>query len=97
MADQITTTTSKQFSINLSDFWKGLLVATLTTPITTLIDSLNAGTFTIDWKHLGIVALSGLLAYILKNFFQPSQTIVKPAPSPGTQVIDVPPAGETKK
>lgn len=96
MADQTTVTTSKQFTLNLNDFWKGLLVAVLTTPITLLMASLNAGKLDFDWKAIGIAALTGLVAYLVKNFLTPSQTIVKPAPDPGT-TITVPPPGDSSK
>lgn len=75
MADTPTpVVTSKKFSLNAGDFLKGLLVAALTTPLTTLYTSLNAGTLTIDWKMLGIAAAAGGLSYLLKNFFTSSVT-----------------------
>lgn len=71
------TITSKQFSINISDFLKGLIVAVISPVFTTLITSLNAGSFNVDWKDIGITASVAFLSYILKNFLTPSQTIIK--------------------
>lgn len=65
------TTTSKQFSINLRDIGKGLLLAIVTPVLTVIIDTLNSGTLTMNWKNILITALSAGLAYILKNFFAP--------------------------
>jgi hypothetical protein len=71
------TPTSGLYSINWKDFLKGLLVAALTTPLTTLYTSLQAGSFNVDWKALGLVAAAGGLSYVLKNFFTPSQLVSK--------------------
>jgi hypothetical protein len=75
-----TTTTSKQFWLNAQDFLKALAVAALTTPITVLLTSLQACTFTINWTdewHLAVVSAAG---YLLKNFFTPAQTVTTPTP-----------------
>jgi len=66
--------TSAQFSLNLQDFAKGLLVAVFTTPITiigqTIQHSIELGqyTFVFDWKTILGAAFSGFCAYIYKNF-----------------------------
>lgn len=72
-----TTVTSKQFTISISDIWKGLIVAVITPVITIIISSLNAGSLTFDWKVIGVTALTALLAYIIKNFLTPSAVIIK--------------------
>ena len=69
------TTTSKMFSLNAGDFLKGLLVAALTTPITAVFSSLSAGAFNINWKQMGLVAITGGVSYLLKNLFTPSQVV----------------------
>jgi hypothetical protein len=58
---------SKFFSLNSSDFIKGLVVAVLSAVITLLYSTIQTGTLTIDWKQIGIVALTSALAYITKN------------------------------
>lgn len=71
-----TTTTSGQFSLNMKDFLKGLLLAVLTPVVTVLIQTLQAGSLTFDWKAIGITALSAFLAYMLKNFLAPPQIVI---------------------
>ncbi len=72
-------TTSSQFSVNWRDLFKGAIVAAITAPVTIILESLNAGSLTIDWKHIATIALAGLLSYIIKNFLTPSQiTITDP-------------------
>ena len=71
-----TAVTSKQFTLSLNDFWKGLLVAVLSPVFTILITSLNAGSLTFDWKAIGGVALASLLAYLMKNFFDTPKIVV---------------------
>jgi hypothetical protein len=96
MALQVVTT-SKKFSLQLNDFWKGLIVATITAPITIIMNSLQAGTLTFDWKNIGIVAATGLLGYLVKNFLTPAQTVVTGTPAPdATTTVVIPPAAEVK-
>jgi hypothetical protein len=71
-----TTTTSGQFSLNTNDLLKGLLLAVLTPVVTIVIDTLNQGSLTFDWKHIGVTALSALLAYLIKNFLAPAQIVL---------------------
>ena len=98
MAELQVAKTSKQFALQLNDFWKGLLVATITAPITIIMNSLQAGTFTLDWKNIGIVALSGLLGYLVKNFLTPAQTVITGAPAEGaTTTVIIPPAASPVK
>lgn len=76
-----TTTTSTQFSINWKDFSRGLLMAVLTPVVFIIASSVNAGTLVFDWHQILISALSGGLAYVIKNFFQPSSIVVTNPPS----------------
>ncbi|AMR33953.1 hypothetical protein A0256_22140 [Mucilaginibacter sp. PAMC 26640] len=62
------------FSINLKDLTKGLIVAIGSAVITALQTTLQAGSFTVDWKSIGTVALAAGLSYLLKNFFTPAQS-----------------------
>jgi hypothetical protein len=95
MADQVTTTTSKQFTLNVSDLLKGLLVAVVSAVLTVIETSISANNFHFDWKAIGIVALTTGVSYLLKNFFTPAQTIVSPPPAPGPTVINIPKPGDT--
>ena len=69
--------TSKIFSLNALDFAKAFLVAILTPVLVLLQNSLDAGEFTFHWKPILMAAIGGGLAYLIKNFFTPSQTIIK--------------------
>ncbi len=77
---QTTSVTSKQFTLNISDLWKGLIVSVLSSVITIVVGTLNTGSLTFDWKAIGITALTTGLAYIIKNFLTPSQIVVKDSP-----------------
>jgi hypothetical protein len=70
-------TTSKQFSLKLNDFWKGLLMAVGTPVVAILLASLQANSFEINWKMVATTGLSSLLVYLGKNFFTPSSIVVK--------------------
>ena len=60
---------SNFLSLNLSDIWKGLLMAILTPVVVIIQQSLEAGNFTFDWKSIGLSAIGGGVAYLVKNFF----------------------------
>ena len=96
MALQVVTT-SKKFSLSLNDWEKGLIVAVLSPVFPIIMQSLNAGSFVIDWKVVGTTALGAGLAYLAKNFFTSSQTTIKGVPAPGsTTTVVIPPAEAVK-
>lgn len=72
-----TTTTSTQFTVNLSDLWKGLIMAVLLPVLTIIMNSINAGSLVFNWTAIGIAAIGGLIAYLIKNFFTPSAVVIK--------------------
>lgn len=88
-----TTATSKQFSLNISDIWKGLIIAVVTPIITIIADSINAGSLEFNWKSIGLTALAAGLAYLLKNFFTPSAVVVKDV---SNQTVDAVKSGDAK-
>ena len=63
---------SKLFSLNLLDVLKAFLIASLTGALQIISVSLQAGQLNFDWKNIGLAALSGGVAYLVKNFFTPS-------------------------
>jgi|SRR5882757_4096486 len=71
-----TTTVNKQFTLNVSDFVKGLIMAVLTPVFAIIADSINKGSLTFDWKLIGIAAIGGILAYLTKNFLSPTTTTI---------------------
>jgi hypothetical protein len=56
-------------NLNSSDFIKGLIMAVLSTVITVVYQTVEAGSLTFDWKAIGTMALTSALAYIMKNLF----------------------------
>jgi hypothetical protein len=76
-----TVTTSNQFSLNMKDVLKGLLVAVLTPVFTIIMTSLNAGELTFNWKVIGATAAAAALAYLLKNFLTPAAIIIDAPPA----------------
>lgn len=73
-----TVVTTKKFNLNLSDWVRGLIVAVVTGPITILLDSLNEGSLTFDWKKIGTVALAAGLSYVVKNWLlTPNEITIK--------------------
>lgn len=91
MAQQVVKT-SKQFTLSLNDFWKGLIVAILSPIVPILMESLNAHTWVFDWNVIGTTALSAAVAYLLKNFLSTSTTVITGVPAPGnTTTVVIPP------
>lgn len=60
---------SKFLSLNGKDILKGLLMAVLTPVVLIIQQSLEAGNLTFNWKQIGMAAIAGGLAYLVKNFF----------------------------
>lgn len=75
-----TVTTSKQFSLNIKDLIKGLIMAAIAPVFAIILQSINAGILTFDWKIIGAAALVGIMSYLSKNFFTPAQIVIKDAP-----------------
>jgi hypothetical protein len=57
------------FNLNGADFIKGLLMAVLSSVITVVYQTIEAGSLVFDWKAIGTIALTSGLAYIMKNLF----------------------------
>lgn len=73
--------TSKQFRVNARDFAKAFLIAILTPVLVLIQNSLDAGQFTFNWKNILMAAIAGGIAYLIKNFFTPGQTVIKTEPT----------------
>lgn len=58
---------SKYFSLNSADFIKGLILAVLTSVLTIVYNTLQAGSLVFDWKSIGTTALTTAIAYLMKN------------------------------
>lgn len=68
---------SKQFSLQLRDWIRGLVIAALTPVFVIIQQSLDVGELTFNFKAIGMAALAGGLAYIVKNFLEPTKVIQK--------------------
>jgi hypothetical protein len=58
---------SKLGTIKLSDWWRGLIVAIATAPLSIIYESVSAGQLTFNWKVIVTTALAAGIAYIIKN------------------------------
>ncbi len=58
------------WTVKMSDWQRGLVVAICTTPFTIIYDTVMATpiSLTFDWKKILGAAIAGFLGYILKNF-----------------------------
>lgn len=66
---------SKQFTLNLRDFVKGLFMAVLAAVITLIYDSASAGSLDFDWKKIGATAIATACAYFIKQFTDKNKII----------------------
>jgi len=71
-----TVTGSKQFSLNIRDIVKGLVMAVILPVINVIYQSIEAGSFEFDWKRIGLLAAGGFIAYIIKNFLTPAEVTI---------------------
>lgn len=62
---------SNFLSLNWADFGKGLIMAILTPVFVVVQQSLELGELTFNWKSIGLAAIAGGVAYLVKNLFTP--------------------------
>lgn len=58
---------TKLWTVKMSDWERAFVVAIITAPLTIILQSVNAGSLVVNWKTILAAALSGGIAYILKN------------------------------
>ncbi len=58
---------TKLGTIKLSDWSRGLIIAIIMAPLTIIYQSVSAGTLVFDWKAIVAAAMTGGVAYLLKN------------------------------
>jgi hypothetical protein len=85
--------TSKQGSVNLKDVLNSLMAAVIAPVLPIVTESLHAGSLTFNWKSIGIAAALGFVGWLVKNFLQPSQTVITGASEGATTMLTIPPAG----
>lgn len=86
MAQQ-TVTTSKRWTLNWQDILKGLKVAVILPVLTIIQQSIEAGNFKVDWKLVGLTAVGGFIAYLIKNFLSPAEIVIKNAPKEDIEAV----------
>lgn len=64
---------SSFLNIDLKDLGKGLIVAVLTSVLTIVYNTVEAGSLTFDWKLIATTAITTGLGYLLKNLLTNSQ------------------------
>lgn len=59
------------WTIKLSDWQRGLVIAILSTPLTIIYTTVTSTpmTLTFNWKQILGAAIAGGVGYLLKNFF----------------------------
>lgn len=91
--------TSKRFALNTRDILKGLLMAMLASGLFVLQQGLDSGNWNFNWKQVLMAAGSGGAAYLLKNYFSPTKTVIvhkKGDDGPlQNQPLDEPPLGNS--
>ena len=68
---------SKQFSLKWRDIVRGFILAVLTPSLLIIQQSLEAGSLTFNWHQIGMAAVAGGGAYLIKNFLEPTKAIEK--------------------
>lgn len=75
-----TVTTSNQFTLNSRDVLKGLIMAVILPVLTIIQTSVSNGELTFNFKAIAIAAISGFIAYIIKNFLSPAEIVITNPP-----------------
>lgn len=65
------------FKLHLRDFLKGAVMAILVPVLYIIQSSVEAGNLVFNWKQIGIAAVSGLVAYLIKNLFTDDVKVAK--------------------
>jgi H+/Cl- antiporter ClcA len=61
---------SNKFKLGVRDYLKGVLLAALSGVLFFIQDSLASEAFVFNWKKLAMAAVAGMVAYLIKNFFE---------------------------
>jgi len=88
-----TVTTSSKFTLNSRDVIKGLIIAVILPVLTIIQTSVDSGTLTFNWKAIAIAAVSGFVAYIIKNFLSPAEIVIT---NPPEKVVEAVKSGESE-
>ncbi len=67
--------TSPKYSINWKDFLKSLGIAVGTDVLFVIQQTIDSGSFSFDWKHIGMIALASVVTYLTRNFFRSAKVV----------------------
>lgn len=71
-----TVITSKKGSLQWRDVIRGVLMAAMTSALVIVQQSVESGTLNLNWHSIGMAAVGGGVAYILKNWLiEPAKVI----------------------
>ena len=76
----------KQFSLKVKDFLKGIYVSVIAPLVLIIAGQFQIGNFDLNWKELGLLAISTFVAYLLKNYLTPTKVVVE---QPSQTTIEV--------
>lgn len=68
---------AKQGTLAWRDIARGFIMAVLTPMVLIIQQSVEAGILTFNWHSIGMASIAGGLAYLVKNFFEPTKVIEK--------------------
>ena len=80
-------TVSKFGGLNLQDAVKALILTVITSVLTIVYEGLIKGG-AIDWKAVGVIALTTAVSYILKNWLSPTQIVISNPTATSVQKVD---------
>lgn len=58
-----------RYTLKLRDFLRAALIAIITPVLYVIQDSLSKGELIFHWNEILVAAISGFIAYLIKNFF----------------------------
>lgn len=85
--------TSKFLSLVPHDFFKGLILAAIAPIVPIIGESINNWDWTFDTKSMYQASAAAMFAYLIKNFFEQTKTVIVVKPPittpPDEQKVDV--------
>lgn len=61
---------SGKYKLSKREIVKGVALAAISSALFWLQDSLEAGSLRFDWRKIGMAAVGGAVAYLIKTFFE---------------------------
>lgn len=58
---------TKLWTIKLSDFWRGLIVAVVMAVLTVIYETIQKGSLEISWNSVLLAGIGAGISYLLKN------------------------------